>query len=310
MRAEFEDILRFWLDRGVDGFRVDVAHGLVKADGLPDVGYSSLTGRNQRQSRLLDNATLPYFDQDGVHEIYRAWRPILDSYPGGRMAVAEAWASTPQRLARYVGPDELHQVFNFDFLDGTWTADSFRKVIDTSLAEARDRRRADHLGAVQPRQAAARHPVRRRRRRPAPGPRGRPADARPARRRRTSTRARSWACRRCSTCPTRCARTRRSGVPATAATAAGCRCPGPATSRRTPSARRAAPTRGCRRRPPGRRSAWRRRPATRLDAGALPGGARDPPRRTRALGRRRADLAGGGAERARVPAHRRPAAAG
>jgi alpha-glucosidase len=137
VRAEFEDILRFWLDRGVDGFRVDVAHGLVKAEGLPDVGYSSLTGRNQRQSRLFDNAKLPYFDQDGVHEIYKAWRPILDSYPGGRMAVAEAWASSPQRLARYVGPDELHQVFNFDFLDGTWTADSFRKVIDTALGEAR-----------------------------------------------------------------------------------------------------------------------------------------------------------------------------
>jgi alpha-glucosidase len=136
VRAEFEDILRFWLDRGVDGFRVDVAHGLIKADGLPDVGYSSKTGRNQRQSRLLERVTLPYFDQDGVHEIYRAWRPILDSYPGGRMAVGEAWASTPQRLARYVGPDELHQVFNFDFLDGTWTADSFRKVIDTALQEA------------------------------------------------------------------------------------------------------------------------------------------------------------------------------
>ncbi|MEV0713557.1 glycoside hydrolase family 13 protein [Asanoa sp. NPDC050611] len=137
VRAEFEDILRFWLDRGVDGFRVDVAHGNIKAPGLPDVGYSSRTGRNQRQSRLLEGTTLPYFDQDGVHEIYRAWRKILDSYAGGRMAVAEAWASSPERLARYVGPDELHQVFNFDFLHATWTVDSFRKVIDTALAEAR-----------------------------------------------------------------------------------------------------------------------------------------------------------------------------
>ncbi|HTF08002.1 MAG TPA: glycoside hydrolase family 13 protein [Asanoa sp.] len=136
VRTEFEDILRFWLDRGVDGFRVDVAHGNVKAPGLPDVGYSSKTGRNQRQSRLLEGTALPYFDQDGVHEIYRSWRRILDSYPGGRMAVAEAWASTPERLARYVGPDELHQVFNFDFLHATWTVDSFRKVIDTALAEA------------------------------------------------------------------------------------------------------------------------------------------------------------------------------
>ncbi|GGO03527.1 glycoside hydrolase family 13 protein [Micromonospora parathelypteridis] len=135
VRAEFEDVLRFWLDRGVDGFRIDVAHGMIKADGLPDVGFSTIT-TGQRQVELLGKGRLPYFDQDEVHEIYRAWRPILDSYPGGRMAVAEAWAETPERLARYIGPDELHQAFSFDFLDATWSADSFRKVIDTALAEA------------------------------------------------------------------------------------------------------------------------------------------------------------------------------
>ncbi|WP_406074883.1 glycoside hydrolase family 13 protein [Micromonospora sp. NBC_01638] len=135
VRAEFSDVLRFWLDRGVDGFRIDVAHGMIKADGLPDVGFSTMT-TGQRQVELLGKGRLPYFDQDEVHEIYRAWRPILDSYPGGRMAVAEAWAETPQRLARYVGPDELHQAFSFDFLDATWSADSFRKVIDTALGEA------------------------------------------------------------------------------------------------------------------------------------------------------------------------------
>ncbi|MEV5766561.1 glycoside hydrolase family 13 protein [Micromonospora sp. NPDC052213] len=135
VRAEFEDILRFWLDRGVDGFRIDVAHGMIKAEGLPDVGFSTMT-TGQRQVELLGKGRLPYFDQDEVHEIYRAWRPILDSYPGGRMAVAEAWAETPQRLARYIGPDELHQAFSFDFLDATWSAESFRKVIDTALAES------------------------------------------------------------------------------------------------------------------------------------------------------------------------------
>ncbi|MDG4779117.1 glycoside hydrolase family 13 protein [Micromonospora sp. WMMD961] len=135
VRAEFEDVLRFWLDRGVDGFRVDVAHGMIKAEGLPDVGFSTMT-TGQRQVELLGKGRLPYFDQDEVHEIYRAWRPILDSYPGGRMAVAEAWAETPQRLARYIGPDELHQAFSFDFLDATWSAESFRKVIDTALGEA------------------------------------------------------------------------------------------------------------------------------------------------------------------------------
>ncbi|MEU4777643.1 glycoside hydrolase family 13 protein [Micromonospora sp. NPDC023633] len=135
VRAEFEGVLRFWLDRGVDGFRIDVAHGMIKAEGLPDVGFSSMT-TGQRQAELLGKGRLPYFDQDEVHDIYRAWRPILDSYPGGRMAVAEAWAETPQRLARYIGPDELHQAFSFDFLDATWSADSFRKVIDSALAES------------------------------------------------------------------------------------------------------------------------------------------------------------------------------
>ncbi|MFI6785776.1 glycoside hydrolase family 13 protein [Nonomuraea sp. NPDC050383] len=131
VRAEFRDILRFWLDRGVDGFRVDVAHGMIKDDGLPDVGP-----KEGRQVELLGDERVPYFDQDGVHDIYREWRPILDSYPGGRMAVAEAWVSSPERLARYVGPDELHQAFNFDFMMADYHAKSFRTVIEKSLAEA------------------------------------------------------------------------------------------------------------------------------------------------------------------------------
>ncbi|MFI6813675.1 glycoside hydrolase family 13 protein [Nonomuraea sp. NPDC050328] len=131
VRAEFRSILRFWLDRGVDGFRVDVAHGMVKAAGLPDVGP-----KEGRQAEMLGDEQVPYFDQDGVHEIYREWRPILDSYPGGRMAVAEAWVSSPARLARYVGPDELHQAFNFEFMMAGFDAKSFREVIDRSLAEA------------------------------------------------------------------------------------------------------------------------------------------------------------------------------
>lgn len=129
VRAEFESVLRFWLDRGVDGFRVDVAHGMIKASGLPSVGHAAQIG-------LLGRAELPYFDQDEVHEIYRSWRKLLDSYPGQRIAVAEAWASTPERLARYIAPDELHQAFNFDFLQAPWDADALRTVIDNSLAAA------------------------------------------------------------------------------------------------------------------------------------------------------------------------------
>jgi alpha-glucosidase len=129
VRTEFEDVLRFWLDRGVDGFRIDVAHGLVKADGLPDVG-------RDRQISLLGHDVLPYFDQDDVHEIYRRWRQILDAYPGERIAVAEAWAPNTDRLANYVRADELHQAFNFHFLGTPFAGREMRHVIDVSLGAA------------------------------------------------------------------------------------------------------------------------------------------------------------------------------
>ncbi|MEU9758584.1 glycoside hydrolase family 13 protein [Streptomyces sp. NPDC047985] len=144
---EFRSILRFWLDMGVDGFRVDVAHGLVKAPGLPDIG-------SRDQLKLLGNDVMPFFDQDGVHEIYRSWRTILDEYSekngpegpspegrwwatGGRIAVAEAWTPTVERTANYVRPDEMHQAFNFQYLATDWDADALREVIDTSLAAMR-----------------------------------------------------------------------------------------------------------------------------------------------------------------------------
>ncbi|GHH74571.1 alpha-glucosidase [Streptomyces sulfonofaciens] len=139
---EFRSILRFWLDMGVDGFRVDVAHGLVKADGLPDLGAHD-------QLRLLGNDTVPFFDQDGVHEIYRAWRRILDEYAerspegasprgrrlstGAKVFVAEAWTPTVERTANYVRPDELHQAFNFQYLSAYWDAADLREIIDRSL---------------------------------------------------------------------------------------------------------------------------------------------------------------------------------
>ncbi|OKJ42395.1 glycoside hydrolase family 13 protein [Streptomyces sp. CB01580] len=144
---EFRSILRFWLDMGVDGFRVDVAHGLVKAPGLPDIG-------SRDQLKLLGNDVMPFFDQDGVHEIYRSWRTILDEYPvkkgpegpasegrwwatGGRILVAEAWTPTVERTAHYVRPDEMHQAFNFQYLTTDWDAAALREVIDTSLAAMR-----------------------------------------------------------------------------------------------------------------------------------------------------------------------------
>jgi alpha-glucosidase len=131
VHQEFRSILEFWLDRGVDGFRVDVAHGLIKAVGLPDLGPDT-----DPDVHRPDRDVVPYFDQDEVHEVYRDWRKLLDSYPGDRMAVAEVWAATPERLARYIRGDELHQAFNFDLLDARWSAGTFRSVIETSLTAA------------------------------------------------------------------------------------------------------------------------------------------------------------------------------
>jgi alpha-glucosidase len=99
---------------------------MVKAPGLPDIGAAG-------QAEMLGTALLPYFDQDGVHAIHRSWRRLLDSYPGERIGVAEAWAPTQERLARYVRHDELHQAFNFHFLKAPFDARALRAVIDESI---------------------------------------------------------------------------------------------------------------------------------------------------------------------------------
>jgi alpha-glucosidase len=128
----FEAILRFWLDRGVDGFRIDVAHGLAKdlRLPLPDLGIRSVD--RQLRYEVVDH---PLWDRDEVHEIFRRWRRILDEYSPPRIGVAEAWVM-PGRRARYVRPDELHQAFNFDFLQTAWGCSNFVDVITGSLREA------------------------------------------------------------------------------------------------------------------------------------------------------------------------------
>lgn len=132
VRVEFLDILRFWLDRGVDGFRVDVAHGLMKR--LDGASWAGSAGGLASADPSGEGP--PMWDQEGVHEIYRTWRALLDSYPpaGDRILVAEAWVAPPERLARYVRGDEMHQAFNFEFLLAPWNASELRSVITGSLA--------------------------------------------------------------------------------------------------------------------------------------------------------------------------------
>jgi alpha-glucosidase len=119
--AEFEDILRFWLDREVDGFRIDVADTLVKDSALPDV------------ASLPPGARLPWEDQDGLHDIYRSWRQLIDSYPGDRVFVGELWMKPLPEMRPYLLGDQLHTAFNFDFLGAPWDAARMREVIDGTL---------------------------------------------------------------------------------------------------------------------------------------------------------------------------------
>ena len=129
VREDFDAVLRFWLDRGVDGLRVDAAPAMAKVPGLPDAGHGP--GARFESRTWVDN---PHWDVDGVHDILRRWRAIGDTYDGDRLFVTEAVVRDPERLSRYVRPDEMHTSFNFDYLTAPWEPRRLRQVIDESIA--------------------------------------------------------------------------------------------------------------------------------------------------------------------------------
>ncbi|WP_406151293.1 glycoside hydrolase family 13 protein [Streptomyces sp. NBC_01012] len=119
VRQEHEDVLRFWFERGVAGVRIDSAALLAKDPALPDFTAGS--------------DPHPYIDRDELHDIYRSWRAIADTYDG--IFVGEVWLPDSERFARYLRPDELHTAFNFNFLACPWDARLLRSTIDDTLAE-------------------------------------------------------------------------------------------------------------------------------------------------------------------------------
>ena len=129
----FHDVLRFWFDRGVDGFRVDVAHSLVKDPALPDIEEvsSSMTGSD---SAPKEEKPHPFWGQEGVHEVIRGFRKVANEYEDRAMC-AEAWILPLSKMAKWVRPDEYHQTFNFAYLETPWDSAKLRNVVDESLRE-------------------------------------------------------------------------------------------------------------------------------------------------------------------------------
>ncbi|ACL41559.1 alpha amylase catalytic region [Pseudarthrobacter chlorophenolicus A6] len=132
VRDDFLTTLRFWSDRGVDGFRIDVAHALTKnLEGtLP-----SQADLDARGEALFLAGEHPYWDRNEVHGIYAEWRKVFNEYNPPRTAVAEAWVHVDRR-ARYASPEGLGQAFNFDLLQADFDAAQFRRTVTKNLAEA------------------------------------------------------------------------------------------------------------------------------------------------------------------------------
>ena len=130
VREDFKRTLRFWSDRGADGFRIDVAHALAKdldsrpLDAWPDDLDEGAPGDEN-----------PLWDRPEVHEIYREWRQVFNEYEPARFAVAEAWV-VPEHQWMYASTDELGQVFNFELSKAGWFADELRRAIEEGLAAA------------------------------------------------------------------------------------------------------------------------------------------------------------------------------
>jgi alpha-glucosidase len=122
VREDFAETLRFWFDRGADGFRIDSAALLVKDPLLSDLDPDA-----------DPEAPHPYTDRDGIHEIYQQWRAIADSYREPRALLGEVWLADPQRFALYLRPSEMHAAFNFPFLQCAWDAKDLRQVIDQTV---------------------------------------------------------------------------------------------------------------------------------------------------------------------------------
>ena len=139
VRVEFERILRFWLDRGVAGFRIDVAHGLIKDRDLRD--DVPATEEDDPHTRAGGIRRVHSLNRPETHEIFRDWRRLVDAYEPPRILVGEAYVLDVEAWARYFGSgsDELNLAFNFALVHSDLDAGQMRKVVaatEAALPEA------------------------------------------------------------------------------------------------------------------------------------------------------------------------------
>ncbi|WP_442858206.1 glycoside hydrolase family 13 protein [Arthrobacter sp. SLBN-100] len=135
VREDFLKTLRFWSDRGVDGFRIDVAHGMAKDLSEPLPLKAELEAKAGPDG--FNDGSHPFWDRDEVHEVYAEWRKLFNEYNPPRTAVAEAWVHETRR-ARYASPEGLGQAFNFDLLQTDFEAPQFKKIITDNLIAAKE----------------------------------------------------------------------------------------------------------------------------------------------------------------------------
>ncbi len=122
VREEFERILRVWFDRGIAGFRIDVAHALIKDKELRD--------EPSPEDRVFS------MNRPETHQILREWRTLADSYDPPRVLVGEAYVLDVERWARYHGSgyDELNLAFNFGLVHAALDAAEMREIIAATEA--------------------------------------------------------------------------------------------------------------------------------------------------------------------------------
>ena len=133
VEEDFLKTLKFWADRGVDGFRIDVAHAMKKDLSEPLKSQPRYASHKELD---LANGTNVLFDRNEVHEVYKEWRKVFDQYDPPRVAVAEANVSA-EGAVRYASTSELGQCFNFELLDASFSANEFKIIIDRALVNAK-----------------------------------------------------------------------------------------------------------------------------------------------------------------------------